>query len=66
MFWEGYHVRSSLVASKAQHDDMLDFAARNKVKPAVQVHKFKGPETIQEVFDGLDSNKVRYRAVLEF
>ncbi|KAK1756255.1 GroES-like protein [Echria macrotheca] len=66
LFWDSYHVRSSLVASRAQHADMLDFAARNKVKPVTQVRKFEGAETISAVFRDLENNKVRYRAVLEF
>ncbi|KAK5663923.1 hypothetical protein OQA88_134 [Cercophora sp. LCS_1] len=64
--WDVYHLHSSLVASKAKHDEMLEFAARNGIKPAVQVYKFEGPETIEEIFQKLVENKVRYRAVLEF
>lgn len=45
---------------------MLEFAARNKIKPAIQVHKFTGAETIHGIFNDLENNKVRYRAVLEF
>ncbi|KAK0710918.1 chaperonin 10-like protein [Lasiosphaeris hirsuta] len=66
MFWDSYHVHSILVASKAQHDEMLDFAARNKVEPTTQLYKFEGAETIETVFKNLESNKVRYRAVLSF
>ena len=66
MFWEGYQMHSTLVASKAQHDDMLEFAARHKVKPAIEVYKFGGAETIESIFTSLDNNKVRYRAVLVF
>lgn len=66
LFFEVYHIHSSLVASKAQHDDMLDFAARHSIKPAIQVYKFDGPETVEAIFENLKNNKVRYRAVLEF
>jgi len=66
LFWDGYHVHSSLVASKAQHDDMLEFAARHNIEPTTEVFKFEGSETIEGIFSKLDSGKVRYRAVLEF
>ncbi len=66
LFWELYHVRSSLVASKAQHRDMLDFVVRNHIKPVVQVYKNEGPATIEQIFDNLEKGKVRYRAVLAF
>lgn len=63
-FWEVYHVHSSLVASKAQHQDMLEFAARHGIKPVTQVYELKGPETIEAIFKDLTENKIRYRAVL--
>jgi D-arabinose 1-dehydrogenase-like Zn-dependent alcohol dehydrogenase len=66
MFWDGYQVHSSLVASKAQHDDMLTFAAHHKVKPAIQVFKHEGAQSVTDVFDKLSHGTVRYRAVLEF
>ncbi|KAH8646212.1 chaperonin 10-like protein [Xylariales sp. PMI_506] len=64
IFWETFHIRPSLVASKAQHDDMLAFAARNGIKPVNQVYKFEGPETVEKIFRDLQEGKVRYRAVL--
>ncbi|OIW33956.1 GroES-like protein [Coniochaeta ligniaria NRRL 30616] len=64
-FWQTYHVHSSLVASKAQHQDMLEFAARHGIKPVVQVYELKGPETINTIFEDLSKNRVRYRAVLK-
>jgi len=63
-FWNMYHLHSSLVASKSEHDDMLEFAARHGVKPAVQLYKLEGPETITKIFKDLQENKVRYRAVV--
>ncbi|KAK0645867.1 chaperonin 10-like protein [Cercophora newfieldiana] len=66
LFWDGYQIQSTLVASKAQHNDMLEFSARHGIKPTIQVYKFNGPETIESVFDKLKDGKVRYRAVLEF
>ncbi|KAB5570429.1 chaperonin 10-like protein [Coniochaeta sp. 2T2.1] len=64
-FWQVYHIRSSLVASKAQHQDMLEFAAHNGIKPLVQVYDLKGPETIEKIFEDLKANRVRYRAVVK-
>lgn len=66
MLWDMYNLHSTLVASKAKHDEMLEFAYRNEIKPAVQVYKFEGPQTVEDVFQKLVENKVRYRAVLEF
>lgn len=65
VFWDGYNIVSSLTSSKLQHEEMLEFAARNKIKPAVQLYDFKGPETIEAVFKNLAEGKVRYRAVLK-
>ncbi|KAB5515670.1 hypothetical protein GE09DRAFT_979465, partial [Coniochaeta sp. 2T2.1] len=64
-FWEVYHLKSSLVASKADHRDMLEFAARHDIKALTQKYKLEGPETIDKIFKDIQSNKVRYRAVLE-
>jgi D-arabinose 1-dehydrogenase-like Zn-dependent alcohol dehydrogenase len=64
MFWNVYHIHSSLVASRATHDDMLAFAARQGVKPKVELYEHKGAETVNEIFEKLTQNKVRYRAVL--
>jgi D-arabinose 1-dehydrogenase-like Zn-dependent alcohol dehydrogenase len=66
LFWDGYQVQSTLVASKAQHNDMLEFSARHGIKPTIQVRKFEGSATIEDVFGELARGKVRYRAVLEF
>lgn len=65
MFWHSYQVHSSLVASRAEHDEMLAFAARNGVEPLVQVFKHNGEDSVKEIFGKLFQNKVRYRAVLE-
>lgn len=66
MFFQGFHVHSSLVASRGVHDEMLEFSARHGIKPLVQVVKHEGAETINKLFKDLEENKVRYRAVLEF
>jgi D-arabinose 1-dehydrogenase-like Zn-dependent alcohol dehydrogenase len=63
MFFDGYNIRSSLVASRAKHDEMLRFAAAHGVKPWVE--KFELSEGgIAEVVEKMRSNKIRYRGVL--
>jgi D-arabinose 1-dehydrogenase-like Zn-dependent alcohol dehydrogenase len=63
MFFDGYNICSSLVASRAKHDEMLQFASTHGVKPWVE--KFDLSETgIAEVVEKLKGNKVRYRGVL--
>ena len=63
MFFAGYSVRSSLVASRAKHDEMLQFAATHDVKPWVE--NFELSESgIAEVAEKLQANKLRYRGVL--
>ncbi len=64
MFWEQYHVHSSLVASRAKHQDMLDFAQRHGIKPTVELYKKEGPETVEKISENLHKGTVRYRAVL--
>ena len=44
---------------------MLQFAALKGIKPTNQVYKLEGVETIQNIFQKLSENSVRYRAVLE-
>jgi D-arabinose 1-dehydrogenase-like Zn-dependent alcohol dehydrogenase len=61
-----YHLQPSLVASRADHDEMLEFTARNDIHPIVQVFKHEGASTVQQIFDNIHQNKVRYRAVLEY
>lgn len=65
MLGNAYHIYSSMVASRAEHDEMLEFAAHRGIRPAVQVFKHNGAETIQRIFQDLLDNKIRYRAVLE-
>ncbi|KIL87285.1 formaldehyde dehydrogenase [Fusarium avenaceum] len=65
MFFQGYHVFSSLVGSRNIHDEMLEFSGRHDIKPMVQVFKHEGASTIQEIFGLVEQNKMRYRAVLE-
>jgi D-arabinose 1-dehydrogenase-like Zn-dependent alcohol dehydrogenase len=66
MFWDVYHVHSSLVASRARHADMLEFAARHGVKPTIELSKHTGADSITKAIERLESGKVRYRVVLAF
>jgi D-arabinose 1-dehydrogenase-like Zn-dependent alcohol dehydrogenase len=63
MFFDGYNIRSSLVASRAKHDEMLQFAAAHLVKPWVE--EFDSNESgIADLVGKLTANKIRYRGVL--
>jgi len=64
MFWQTYNVHFSLVASRSRHQAMLEFAARNGIKPAVELYPNEGPQTVEKVFESLEKGSVRYRAVL--
>lgn len=66
LFWDLYHVHSSLVASRARHAEMLQFAAVHDVKPTVEVSKHTGADSIEKAIERLESGKVRYRSVLAF
>jgi D-arabinose 1-dehydrogenase-like Zn-dependent alcohol dehydrogenase len=63
LFFDGYNVRSSLVASRAKHDEMLAFAAAHDVKPWVEEFELS-EKGIEEAIQKLNSNKMRYRGVL--
>ncbi|KAM0261046.1 hypothetical protein ACHAQJ_002485 [Trichoderma viride] len=65
MFFDAYRVHSSLVGSRAMHAETLEFAAKNGIKPLIQVSKLKDVGSIQKVFKDMDANAVRYRAVFE-
>lgn len=61
----GHRLISSTEASKRNHIDMLGFAARNKIKPFVEM--FPMTEVgLQEAFARLESGQMRYRGVLEW
>ncbi|RFU33625.1 hypothetical protein B7463_g2716, partial [Scytalidium lignicola] len=63
MFFAGYNIRSSLVASRKIHSDMLRFAAKHGIKPVIE--EFPMDEGgFAAALDRLNSGKVRYRAVL--
>ncbi|KAF2809004.1 GroES-like protein [Mytilinidion resinicola] len=63
LFFDGYNVKSSLVASRRTHDDMLAFCASHDVKPVIE--RFELSESgIGEAIGKLTANKMRYRGVL--
>jgi len=64
MFWQTYKVHCSLVASRSQHQNMLEFAARHGIKPTVELYPNEGPQTVEKIIENLDKGRVRYRAVL--
>ncbi|KAF2464110.1 GroES-like protein [Lindgomyces ingoldianus] len=58
-----YNLHLSLVASRGRHVEMLEFAASKCVKPWVE--KFELSERgVREAIGKLNSNQMRYRAVL--
>lgn len=60
---QGIAVQGSLVATRAVHREMLDFAAVHGVKPLVE--KFPMTEEgIKEAIDKLEKGEVHYRAIL--
>jgi D-arabinose 1-dehydrogenase-like Zn-dependent alcohol dehydrogenase len=63
MFFDGYNIRSSLVASRAKHNEMLQFVAAHDVKPWVEEFKFS-ESGIADLVGKLNANNIRYRGVL--
>lgn len=63
LFFNGYNLHSSLVASRARHDDMLNFVAHNHVKPSIE--KFEmSEEGMETALKKLAAGEMRYRGVL--
>jgi D-arabinose 1-dehydrogenase-like Zn-dependent alcohol dehydrogenase len=65
MFFDGYRVHASLVGSRRMHAETLEFAAKNDIKPLVQVTKLENLGSLQKVVSDLEANAIRYRAVFE-
>jgi D-arabinose 1-dehydrogenase-like Zn-dependent alcohol dehydrogenase len=59
---EGYNLKSSLVASRGAHDDMLAFAAHNHITPTIEKFEFS-EKGFAEALAKLQSGKLRYRGV---
>jgi len=58
----GITIRGSIVGTRQDLDEALDFAARGKVKCQIETHDFS---TINDVIDRLKKGKLLGRAVLE-
>lgn len=56
-------MKSSLVASRGVHDDMLNFAALHQILPVIEKFEFT-EEGFAEALGKLNSGKLRYRGVL--
>ncbi|RFU31731.1 hypothetical protein B7463_g4598, partial [Scytalidium lignicola] len=63
MFYNGYTVKESMVATRAVHDDMLEFAARHTIKPTIEKFELSS-SGLAAAIEKLKSGKMRYRAVL--
>lgn len=63
MFFEGYNIRSILVASRVKHNEMLRFAATHNVKPWVEEFELSEAD-VADAVNMMKANKIRYRAVL--
>jgi D-arabinose 1-dehydrogenase-like Zn-dependent alcohol dehydrogenase len=63
MFFDGYTVRISLVATRKVHGDMLKFAAHHSIKPMIE--KFELSEAgVEAALNKLKDGTMRYRGVL--
>jgi D-arabinose 1-dehydrogenase-like Zn-dependent alcohol dehydrogenase len=65
MFFDAYRVHASLVGSRAMHAETLEFAAKNNIRPLIQVTKLENLSSLQKVIGDMGSNAIRYRAVFE-
>jgi D-arabinose 1-dehydrogenase-like Zn-dependent alcohol dehydrogenase len=63
MFFEGYNVRTNLVASRGVHRDMLEFAARHNIRPMIETFVLS-EDGLGKAIEKLKAGSVRYRAVL--
>lgn len=61
----GHRIISSTEASRRNHAEMLSFAARNRVKPWVEVYPMN-EEGLEQAFERLEAGQMRYRGVLEW
>lgn len=62
-FFETYNFKSSLVASRGIHEDMLQFAARMGVRPVIEKFEFT-QKGFEEAMEKMKTGKMRYRGVL--
>lgn len=62
-FFDGYNLKSSLVASRGIHDEMLNFAALHQVVPVIEKFEFS-EDGFAEALGKMNAGKLRYRGVL--
>lgn len=60
----GISIKGSLVATRAYHREMLDFAAQHNIKPITETFPMT-EEGITAAIDKLNSGKLHFRAVLK-
>jgi D-arabinose 1-dehydrogenase-like Zn-dependent alcohol dehydrogenase len=63
MLMNGYTLGTSLVATRQVHVDMLDFAARNEIKPTVETFDMTA-DGFAKALEKLTTGKMKYRGVL--
>ena len=63
MFFDGYNLHSTLVASRGQHEEMLKFSDFHGIKPVVETFELSD-EGIAQAFGKLKKGSMRYRGVL--
>lgn len=60
----GHKLIASTEASERSHIDMLEFAARHRIQPLVEIFPMT-EKGVKEAFDKLESGQMRFRGVLE-
>ncbi|KAH8803400.1 chaperonin 10-like protein [Xylogone sp. PMI_703] len=63
IFFDGYTIKSSLVATRKVHDDMLEFAARHSVHPQTETFELSDAG-VKVALEKLAVGSMRYRGVL--
>lgn len=59
----GIRVQGSVVAPRAIHNSMMDFAAVHNIKPFIDNFPLN-KEGVEKAFEHLDHGEMRYRGVL--
>jgi D-arabinose 1-dehydrogenase-like Zn-dependent alcohol dehydrogenase len=60
----GISIKGSLVATRAKHRQMLDFAAQHSIKPVIETFPMT-QAGVREAIEKLESGKLHFRAVLK-
>ena len=59
----GFRVQGTVVAPRAVHNKMMEFAAVHNIKPVIERFPLN-KEGIEKAFEHLDHGEMRYRGVL--